>query len=112
MSKIFTSSLSSPLPSYLTSGASSRSHHALLTKLQIATKSEEDTILQEELLRCKSILENKASSAKAAETLIVVLHICMMVRSMKIELEWALIAALQLAESGKTVKERRIGSSS
>ncbi len=48
---------------------------------------------------------------KIADTLLVLLHIGIMRHTTDTKLEFALISALQLAEGGKTVKERRVGQS-
>lgn len=118
------------LPAYLISGASSRSHHALLVKLNEARSDhEEDEILDKELRRCREVLTSKGVSSvsyfrglivedqmlisrqgRVAETLIVVLH-CSMMGHRTQDVEWALMPALQLAEGGKTLRERRIGQS-
>lgn len=46
-----------------------------------------------------------------AENLIVVLHCAMLRHNVDDDLDFALIPALKLAESGKTIRERRIGKS-
>lgn len=51
------------LPPYLTSGASSRSHHALLVKLHEARSvQEEDEILRKEIVRQKDLMMAKGQS--------------------------------------------------
>ena len=46
-----------PLPSYLTSGASSRAHHAFLVKIhQAVSEQEEDEIIREEVRCAKDVL--------------------------------------------------------
>jgi hypothetical protein len=51
------------LPPYLTSGASSRSHHALLVKLHVAkSDQEEDEIVEKEIGRLKDIMSLKGQS--------------------------------------------------
>jgi len=51
------------LPPYLTSGASSRSHHALLVKLHEAkSEQEEDQILRQEIMRQKELMAVKGQS--------------------------------------------------
>jgi hypothetical protein len=53
----------SSLPAYLTSGASSRSHHALLVKLHEAkSDQEEDEILRKEIMRQKELMGVKGQS--------------------------------------------------
>jgi hypothetical protein len=53
----------SSLPPYLTSGASSRSHHALLVKLHEAKSGqEEDEILRKEIMRQKELMGVKGQS--------------------------------------------------
>lgn len=53
----------SSLPAYLTSGASSRSHHALLVKLHEAkSDQEEDEILGKEIMRQKELMGVKGQS--------------------------------------------------
>jgi len=55
--------MSPSLPPYLTSGASSRSHHALLVKLHEAkSDQEEDEILEKEILRQKELMGVKGQS--------------------------------------------------
>lgn len=51
------------LPPYLTSGASSRSHHALLVKLHEAKSDlEEDEILRQDIIRQKELMAVKGQS--------------------------------------------------
>lgn len=51
------------LPPYLTSGASSRSHHALLVKLHEAkSDQEEDEIVGKEVLRQSEVMGVKGQS--------------------------------------------------
>ncbi|WVQ97544.1 hypothetical protein IAU59_004658 [Kwoniella sp. CBS 9459] len=99
------------LPPYLTSGASSRAHHALLVRLNEAGSSqEEDEIISEEISRAKGVLSVKGQSmGKIADTLLVLLHCSMLRHRTDDDLEFALVYALQLAEGGRTIGERRIG---
>lgn len=54
----------STLPPYLTSGAASRSHHALLVKLhEAASEQEQEDILAAEVRRIKLALSTKDSSS-------------------------------------------------
>ena len=54
------SSSPSILPPYLTSGASSRAHHAFLVKLQEASsEQEEDEIISQEVKRAKTVLTGR-----------------------------------------------------
>jgi hypothetical protein len=49
-----------PLPAYLTSGASSRAHHAFLTKLDASrSTSEEAEINAAEVERCRVVLKGR-----------------------------------------------------
>jgi hypothetical protein len=51
------------LPPYLTSGASSRAHHALLVKLNAAQSGqEEDVIIREEMVRARETLAAAGTS--------------------------------------------------
>lgn len=55
--------MSSSLPSYLTSGASSRNHHALLVALHEARSiQEEQAIVVKEVERCREVLRSKRLS--------------------------------------------------
>ena len=50
------------LPHYLTSGASSRAHYALLRKLDAAgTLHDADEAIREEVGRCRTVLEGNVS---------------------------------------------------
>lgn len=50
------------LPHYLTSGASSRAHYALLRKLDTAgTLHDADEAIREEVGRCRTVLEGNVS---------------------------------------------------
>lgn len=52
------------LPHYLTSGASSRAHYALLRKLDAAgTLHDADEAIRDEVARCKGVLEGNVSLA-------------------------------------------------
>ncbi|OCF33953.1 hypothetical protein I316_04299 [Kwoniella heveanensis BCC8398] len=99
------------LPPYLTSGASSRAHHALLVRLNEASSTqEEDEIISKEIGRAKEAMTTKGlSTAKIAVTLIVLLHCSMLRHRTDNDIEIALVYALQLAEGGRTLSERRIG---
>ena len=117
------------IPAYLTSGASSRAHHALIVALNDArSPQEEQAIAAAEVQRIRNSFAQPASTvrllrsppalerlcqvlfpqAKVAERLIILLH-CDMVLAGDVGWDWALMPALQLAEGGKTLKERRIG---
>ncbi|WVF70367.1 hypothetical protein IAT40_005157 [Kwoniella sp. CBS 6097] len=108
-----TTSSSAPvtLPPYLTSGASSRAHHALLVRLNKAgSTQEEDEIISKEVKRAREVLSLRGQSmGKIADTLIVLLHCSMLRHRTDDDLEFALLYALQLAEGGRTIGERRIG---
>lgn len=98
-----------PLPPYLTSAASSRAHHALLVKLdEAASPQEQDGIVAAEVERCRALLSASPSTSRIAQTLIILLH-CDTVTHTAVDLEFALIPALQLAEGGRTLAERRMG---
>jgi len=127
------------IPPYLTSGASSRAHHALIVALNEAKSvQEEDAIVEREIRRAREVLSSRGAmvrspdftlpaglaraqlatrekftakeKSKISETLVVLLH-CSMMGGTAHKLDWALMPALQLAEGGKTVDERRIGAS-
>lgn len=49
------------------------------------------------------------AQTRVAENLIVILHCSMLRHNVDDDLDFALIPALKLAESGKTIQERRIG---
>jgi hypothetical protein len=49
--------------------------------------------------------------ARLAESMIVLLHIAMIRHDTSTDLEFALVHALHLAESGQTIQEKRIGMS-
>ncbi|KJD99639.1 hypothetical protein I311_06774 [Cryptococcus gattii NT-10] len=117
------------IPPYLTSGASSRAHHALLAQLSHAdSPQEEDRIIAHHVHQAKAVLQSTdlntvrfvtrcvevwradpCGQTRIAENLIVVLHCSMLRHNVDDELDFALIPALKLAESGKTIQERRIG---
>ncbi|KAK4686473.1 hypothetical protein P7C73_g3652, partial [Tremellales sp. Uapishka_1] len=98
------------LPPYLTSGASSRAHHALLVKLnESSSVQEEEGILLQEIVRARQTLAGKPNMSKIAETLLILLNIAMIRTRLDESLEFALVPALQLAEGGKNVRDRRIG---
>ncbi|WWC58926.1 uncharacterized protein I303_101471 [Kwoniella dejecticola CBS 10117] len=102
---------SSSLPPYLTSGASSRAHHGLLARLHEASSVQEaDEIISGEIKRAKKVLAIRGqSTSKISETLIILLH-CQSLRHRTDEdTEFALVPALQLAEGGRSLVERRIG---
>ncbi|KAL7420714.1 hypothetical protein Q5752_004665 [Cryptotrichosporon argae] len=93
-----------PLPPYLTSGASSRAHHALLSSLDAAkSPQEEDAIVLRELERVRGVV-----AARPAESLLVLLY-CAVVAHTPLDLDFALVPALDLAEGGKTLRDRRVG---
>lgn len=55
--------MSTRLPPYLTSGASSRAHHALLVKLHEATSDQEEReVLAKEVARLKEVLAFRGQS--------------------------------------------------
>jgi len=57
------------LPPYLTSGALSRSHHALLVKLHEAkSDQEEDEIVEKEIERQKDLMNAKGQSTVCYST--------------------------------------------
>ncbi|TYJ54240.1 hypothetical protein B9479_005084 [Cryptococcus floricola] len=99
------------LPPYLTSGASSRTHHALLARLnQAASPHEEDAIISEHLSHAKTLFRSQdQNTSRVAETLITVLHCTALRHDCSDDLEFVLIPALKLAEGGKSVQEKRIG---
>lgn len=111
-----------PLPPYLSSAASSRAHHALLVKLDaVTTQQSEDEAVLAEVERCRVFLASGPSAvsrtrcpsdskSKIAQTLIILMHCATMARR-PLNLDFALVPALQLAESGRTMKERRMGES-
>ncbi|KAK6904286.1 hypothetical protein I203_107802 [Kwoniella mangroviensis CBS 8507] len=103
--------LPAALPPYLTSGASSRAHHGLLVRLnEAASTQEEDEIIHVEISRAKEVLSVRGQSkSKIAETLIILLHCLMLRHRTEEDVEFALVSALQLAEGGRTIAERRIG---
>jgi len=120
--------MSPSLPPYLTSGASSRSHHSLLVKLHEAkSDQEEDEILEKEIVRQKELMSAKGQStvcslypflihqtevqARLSESLIVLLHVAMLRHGTTTDLDFALVHALHLADSGRTIQEKRIGQS-
>nr|XP_019047754.1 hypothetical protein I302_04371 [Kwoniella bestiolae CBS 10118]OCF26684.1 hypothetical protein I302_04371 [Kwoniella bestiolae CBS 10118] len=102
---------SSSLPPYLTSGASSRSHHGLLVKLnEAASNQEEDEIISGEIKKAREILSVRGqSTSKVSDTLIILLHCLMLRHRTDDDVDFALISALQLAEGGRTLAERKIG---
>jgi hypothetical protein len=130
----------SRFPVYLTSGASSRAHHALLAKLHdVSTAQEEDSILLAEIRRIRDLINSKSvqtvsylyitsitqtkynpadqstiTQSKLAECLIILLH-CYMMGSKgvmdRVKEDWALMVGLRVAEGGSNLKERRIGES-
>ncbi|OXG23626.1 hypothetical protein J008_03696 [Cryptococcus neoformans] len=99
------------IPPYLTAGASSRTHHALLAQLsQADSAQEEDQIIAHHLTQAKAILQsNDVNTTRIAENLIVILHCTMLRHNAEDDLDFALMPALKLAEAGKTIQERRIG---
>lgn len=119
------------IPPYLTSGASSRAHHALLAQLSHAdSPQEEDRIIAHHVHQAKAVLQSTdlntvrfvtrcvqvwradpCGQTRIAENLIVILHCSMLRHNVDDDLDFALIPALKLAESGKTIQERRIGRS-
>lgn len=57
------------LPHYLTSGASSRAHYALLRRLDAApTLHDADEAIREEVARCRAVLEGNVSLATASSS--------------------------------------------
>ncbi|ORY23802.1 armadillo-type protein [Naematelia encephala] len=102
---------SSALPPYLISGASSRAHHAHIARLNDARSTqEEDALIDAETERCRIVLAgHNVSTAKVAECLIILLHCSITRHTATGSLDWALLSALQLAEGGRTIKERRVG---
>ncbi|WVQ81698.1 hypothetical protein IAT38_003823 [Cryptococcus sp. DSM 104549] len=99
------------LPPYITSGASSRAHHALLVRLNDAlSPQEEDAVISQYVAEARSALTvKKQSTAKTAEILVILLHCAMIRHRTDDDLEFALVPALQLAEAGGSVAERRVG---
>ncbi|WVR04238.1 hypothetical protein IAU60_001238 [Kwoniella sp. DSM 27419] len=99
------------LPPYLTSGASSRAHHALLVRLnEAASQYEEDEVVSREIALAKEVLAVQGQSmGKIADTLIILLHCSMLRHRTDDSVEFGLVAALQLAEGGRNVAEKRIG---
>ncbi|WWC87415.1 uncharacterized protein L201_002304 [Kwoniella dendrophila CBS 6074] len=99
------------LPPYLTSGASSRAHHALLVKLHEATSpQEEDEIISKEIEKARDALSVRGqSTSRISETLVILLHCVMLRHRAEDNVDFALVSALQLAEGGQTIAERRIG---
>ncbi|EIW68510.1 hypothetical protein TREMEDRAFT_74073 [Tremella mesenterica DSM 1558] len=100
----------STVPPYITSGSTSRAHHSLVVKLEAAaSENERQVILTSELDRCRILFTSSPSNSKVSETLIVILQCAMLRQSTDDKLEWALIKALDLAETGQTLAERRMG---
>ncbi|KAL1407959.1 hypothetical protein Q8F55_004756 [Vanrija albida] len=98
-----------PLPPYLSSSASSRAHHALLVKLdKAASPQAEDAAVTEEVARCRALLASGPRQSRVADTLIILLH-CATVTHTALDLDFALVHALHLAEGGNSMRERRLG---
>nr|ODN85911.1 hypothetical protein L203_04410 [Cryptococcus depauperatus CBS 7841] len=104
----------SSLPPYLTSGASSRAHHAFLVQLnEAASLQEEDKIIADHIGKVKVLLGSKdqdmAAKRKIAENLIILLHCGILRHDTNDDLNFALVPALQLAAGGRNLSEKRIG---
>ncbi|WWD08222.1 hypothetical protein V865_006333 [Kwoniella europaea PYCC6329] len=101
----------SSLPPYVTSGASSRAHHGWLVRLnEAASTQEEDDIISDEIRKARDVLGVRGQSTrKIADTLIILLHCLMLRHRTEGDVELAMVSALQLAEGGRTIAERRIG---
>lgn len=64
----------SALPSFLSSGASSRAHHAFLVKLHWAQSDrEEDEVIQQEVQRAKVELAVKGGASLVSLTIVFVI---------------------------------------
>ncbi|WVN88925.1 uncharacterized protein L203_104140 [Cryptococcus depauperatus CBS 7841] len=101
----------SSLPPYLTSGASSRAHHAFLVQLnEAASLQEEDKIIADHIGKVKVLLGSKDQDMrKIAENLIILLHCGILRHDTNDDLNFALVPALQLAAGGRNLSEKRIG---
>ncbi|GJE90878.1 hypothetical protein PsYK624_070220 [Phanerochaete sordida] len=96
---------------FISSGALSRAHYALVRKVEIAASpSEADQHLLAEVEHVRDRLTRSASSARQVKECLVILLYCSMNSMGPLpDVEFALPHALNLAEAGHTVQDKRIG---
>ncbi|KAJ7497085.1 armadillo-type protein [Mycena latifolia] len=96
---------------FSSSGALSRSHYALVRNIESAPSPEiADSYILKEVESIRSRLRHPTISLKETkECLIVLLYCSMSVASRALNIDFALPQAVNLAEAGKKVHEKRIG---
>ncbi|KIP09086.1 hypothetical protein PHLGIDRAFT_346214 [Phlebiopsis gigantea 11061_1 CR5-6] len=95
---------------FLSSGAMSRAHYALVRNVEDATSPPmADQYLLEEVENIRSRLSRPTSARQTKECLITLLYCSMNCTVPLPSLECALPHALNLAEAGKSVQDKRIG---
>ncbi|OJT09138.1 AP-4 complex subunit epsilon [Trametes pubescens] len=96
---------------FSSSGAMSRAHYALVRKIETATPQAADQILLAEVQSIQYQLTRSTLTLKQCkESLILLLYCAMTVNpGTHVDLEFALPHAINLAEVGKTVQDKRTG---
>ncbi|KAL7283586.1 hypothetical protein ACG7TL_003021 [Trametes sanguinea] len=96
---------------FSSSGAMSRAHYALVRKIEAATPHAADQLLLAEVDRIRHQLGRSTLTMKQSkESLILLLYCAMTVNpGVHVDLEFALPHAINLAEAGQTVQDKRTG---
>ncbi|CDO72933.1 hypothetical protein BN946_scf185002.g118 [Trametes cinnabarina] len=91
------------------SGAMSRAHYALVRKIEAATPQAADQLLLAEVDRIRHHLA-RSTLTLCKENLILLLYCAMTVNpGVHVDLQFALPHAINLAEAGQTVQDKRTG---
>ncbi|KAL1944674.1 hypothetical protein VTO73DRAFT_3104 [Trametes versicolor] len=96
---------------FSSSGAMSRAHYALVRKIETATPQAADQILLAEVQSIQYQLTRSTLTLKQCKEYLILLLYCAMTVNpgTHVDLEFALPHAINLAEAGKTVQDKRTG---
>ncbi|RDX56517.1 ARM repeat-containing protein [Lentinus brumalis] len=96
---------------FLSSGAMSRAHYALVRKIETATPQAADQILLAEVHSIRNQLTRSTLTLKQCKECLVLLLYCSMAVNpgVHVDLEFALPHAINLAEAGQTIQDKRTG---
>ncbi|TBU35735.1 ARM repeat-containing protein [Dichomitus squalens] len=96
---------------FSSSGAMSRAHYALVRKVETATPQAADQILLAEVQTIRNQLTRSTLTLKQCKEYLVLLLYCSMAVNpgVHVDLEFALPHAINLAEAGQTIQDKRAG---
>ncbi|RPD66372.1 ARM repeat-containing protein [Lentinus tigrinus ALCF2SS1-7] len=96
---------------FSSSGAMSRAHYALVRKIETATPQAADQILLAEVHSIRNQLTRSTLTLKQCKECLILLLYCSMAvnAGVHVDLEFALPHAINLAEAGQTIQDKRTG---